>query len=69
MSDSKTHSTVILNGDVATAELSGSSASESQETHPSGTAETLAEPPRSPELEEATEELSLGKRLRVGMRN
>ncbi|GAA6218695.1 long-chain-fatty-acid--CoA ligase ACSBG2-like [Lates japonicus] len=59
MSDSKTHSTVILNGDVTTAELSGSSASESQETHPSGTAETLAKPPRSPELEEATEELSL----------
>ncbi|XP_044051319.1 long-chain-fatty-acid--CoA ligase ACSBG2-like isoform X2 [Siniperca chuatsi] len=54
----KTHSTLILNGEATTAELSATSASENQETHPSSNTEAPAKPARSPEPEGATEGLS-----------
>ncbi|XP_040010734.1 long-chain-fatty-acid--CoA ligase ACSBG2-like isoform X2 [Xiphias gladius] len=54
----KTLSTLILNGEIPTAELGPTSASESRETHPSSATEALAKAPGSPELEEATEGLS-----------
>ncbi|XP_069379537.1 long-chain-fatty-acid--CoA ligase ACSBG2-like isoform X3 [Paralichthys olivaceus] len=51
LTDLKTYSTVILNGEATTAELRATSTSEDQET------EAPVKPPRSPELEEKTEGL------------
>ncbi|XP_022620946.1 long-chain-fatty-acid--CoA ligase ACSBG2-like isoform X2 [Seriola dumerili] len=55
----KTHSTPIANGEATAAELSATSASAIQETHPSRKPEAPTEAPKSPELEEAVEGLSL----------
>ncbi|XP_071339712.1 long-chain-fatty-acid--CoA ligase ACSBG2-like isoform X2 [Trachinotus anak] len=54
----KTHSTPISNGEARAAELSATTASE-RETHSSSTSEAPTESPKSRELEEATEGLSL----------